>query len=295
MSRQQNQFSVCRRLLRIAILFLAVLSLLLILASISGFFERFFYFSDDIVYSHPDIPYEAVTFASADGPALSGWFFPADDPVGTIVHCHGNAQNMTAHWQLVRFLPARGFNLLVFDYRGYGESEGRPSRSGTVADAKAAVEYVLGRDDVDPERVGIYGQSIGGAIGAVVAASDERVRAAVIDCSFTSYRRMAAHALRLNPATRIAARPLAGLLIASGYDPIDHVGEIAPRPILIVHGTADELVPMEMSRELYQAAGENAELYLIDGAGHLDAHIIIPVEYPNRISRFFADAFAESE
>ena len=295
MSRQRNKFSIRRRLLRISILLLAALSLLLALAVISGCCERFFHHPDNVVYSHPDIPYEAVTFTSEDGTVLSGWFFPAERPIGTIVHCHGNAQNITAHWQLARFLPDRGFNLLVFDYRGYGESEGRPSRSGTVADARAAVEYVLARDDVDPDRVGIYGQSIGGAIGAVVAASDERVRAAVIDCSFTSYRRMAAHALRLNPVTRMVARPLVGLLIASGYDPIDHVGEIAPRPVLFVHGAADELVPKEMTRELYQAAGENAELYLVEGAGHLDAYMTAPVEYPNRISRFFADAFAESE
>ncbi|MFO7899409.1 MAG: alpha/beta fold hydrolase [Planctomycetota bacterium] len=274
---------------------MAILILLLVIATVSGCCERLFYYPDHVVYSVPDRPYEAVTFSSGDGTTLSGWFFPVDDPKGTIVHCHGNAQNMTSHWEFARFLPERGFNLLVFDYRGYGESGGSPGRQGTIADARAAVEYALGRDDVDARRVGMFGQSIGGAIAIVVAAGDDRIRAVVIDSAFTSYRAEAAHTLRRNPVTWLLAAPLARLLIASGSDPIDHVGRIAPRPVLFIHGTADRLVPPEMTRRLHEAAGERSELWLVDGARHLGSAAAEPVEYPARIGRFFAEAFAGAE
>ena len=272
------------------------LLVLIAIAAMSGCCERLFYHPTDAVYSTPDqynLSHEPVTFTSADGTALSGWFLPAVGRAkGTVVHCHGNAQNMTSHWQFAEFLPRRGFNLFVFDYRGYGRSEGSPDRQGTVEDARAAVDYVLGRDDVDPGRVGLFGQSLGGAVATVVAAGDQRVRGLVLDSTFTSYRDEAAHALRANPVTWLCAWPLSRLLIRSGLDPMDYIARIAPRPALLVHGTGDRVVPHEMSRELAEQAGEPKELWLVDGARHTASIYRAGETYKRKVCALFEKAFA---
>jgi len=264
----------------------------------SGCCQNLFYYPDANVYSTPaghSLKFEHVEFASKDGTRLTGWFIPAlGKPKGTVVHCHGNAQNMTSHWLFAEFLPRRQFNLLVFDYRGYGKSEGSPTRSGTIEDAQAAVDYVLGRKDIDPERVAVFGQSLGGAIAVVVAAGDKRVKGLVIESAFTSYQAEAAHALRSNPLTYIFSWPLSRLLIRSGLDPIDHVASISPRPMLIIHGTADRVVPCQMSRELAQAARDPKELWIVDDARHTAAAYLHKDEYERRVCQLFEKAFGGS-
>jgi len=261
----------------------------------SGCCNGLFYYPDARTYSTPaerGLAFEPVDFHSADGTQLTGWFIPAvGEPKGTIVHCHGNAQNMTSHWAFTEFLPRNRFNVFVFDYRGYGRSAGKPTRSGTVADAKAAVDYVIRRADVDAARVALFGQSLGGAIATVVAAEDARVKGLVLESAFSSYRAEAAHALRLNPITWLFAWPLSRTLISSGYDPEDHIASIAPRPVFLVHGTADRIVPSWMSEELHEAAGEPRELWIVDGARHTAAGMLHKDEYERRISEFFEKAF----
>ena len=267
----------------------------LIVAAGTGCCDRFFYYPSGELYSSPSdyrLAFEPVTFHSQDGTRLSGWFLPAEgEAKGTVIHCHGNAQNMTTHWLFVEFLPRRGYNLFVFDYRGYGTSEGSPSRRGTVDDAQAAVEHVLARDDVDPERVALFGQSLGGAIAVVVAAEDPRVRAVVVESAFTRYRDEAVHVLRRNPLTYLPARPLAWLLVRRGLDPAAHIARVSPRPVLIIHGTGDRLVPSEMSRELAALAGEPKELWLVDEARHLAVGTSHPTEYERKVCGFLEGAF----
>ena len=286
-----------RRALRSAADVVAVLLLIVAFAAVSGCCERLFYYPDDREYSTPaeaGLRHEAVEFRSADGTRLSGWFLPAVGAAkGTVVHCHGNAQNMTSHWRFVEFLPRLGYNLFVFDYRGYGASDGRPTRQGTFEDAEAAVAYVRSREDVDPERVGLFGQSLGGAIAVVVAARDPRIKGAVIDSAFSSHQAEAAHALRGNPVTWLLAWPLSRLVIRSGLDPIDYVADLPPRPVLFVHGTADRVVPCEMTRELAEKAGRRA--WLVDGARHTAAVYVEPEKYRKRVDDVFTRAFAKEE
>lgn len=120
----------------------------------SGCASKYFYYPTSTVHQTPAqhrLKYEDVTFRSKDGTKLNGWFLPAPGkPIGTVIHFHGNAQNMTAHFSFVDWIPREGFNLFVFDYRGYGESGGSPSRLGLYEDALAAIDYVKSRADVDP-------------------------------------------------------------------------------------------------------------------------------------------------
>jgi len=155
----------------------------LALLLLTGCVQSAFYHPDRVLYDSParlDLKFEQMTFASKDGTRLVGWFIPARgyaDPKrakGTVVHFHGNAQNMSAHWQFVDWLPQRGFNLFVFDYRGYGASQGSPEPKGVFEDSVAALDYVRARPDVDPRRLLVLGQSLGGTNAIAAVGSGER-------------------------------------------------------------------------------------------------------------------------
>ena len=288
---------VARRVVFGAIGAVVLALLLTVVVSMSGCCEQYFYYPTADVYSTPreyDLTFDAVEFPSKDGTRLTGWFIPAVGKAkGTIIHCHGNAENMTSHWQFAKFLPGRGLNLFVFDYRGYGKSDGRPTRRGTVDDAQAAVDYVCSRSGVDADRVGIFGQSLGGSIATVVAARDKRIKGAVIDSAFSSYQGEAAHQLRAGSLTRPFAGLLSRLFVRSGSDAVDHVAAISPRPILIIHGAADRVVPHEMSRALAEKAGEPKELWLVDGASHLAGSRDEREKFENKVCELFERAFAK--
>ena len=237
--------------------------------------DAFFYHPNAQAYESPrdyGLDYEPVSFHAEDGTRLHGWFFPAAaEPVGTVLHLHGNAGNITGHFQHVAWLPEAGWNVLCFDYRGYGQSEGRVTRAGTIADGHAALDYLVRRPGVDASRIVAFGQSLGGAVGVVLTAERNEIRGLATDGAFDGYRRIAAWHIRRNPLLFIAAWWVPRLLISDGDDPIDYAARIAPRPMLIMHGTADTVVPAAMARRLYDAARHPKELWLIDGADHYEA------------------------
>jgi fermentation-respiration switch protein FrsA (DUF1100 family) len=247
---------------------------------LNGCANGLFYYPDGHVYSTPDklgLPYKETWFSSADGTRLQGWFIPATTPVpalGTVVHFHGNAQNMTSHYQFVAWLPAEGFNVFVFDYRGYGASGGKkPTRQGTFEDGVAALAHVAGRPDVDPRRLIIYGQSLGGALALAVAGETHPcgVRAVIAESAFSTYRGAAGDAVGAIPALGWLLRPLAWLLVSGGHNPAAAVAEISPVPLLLIHGTADHVVPYRHGERLVAQAREPKCLLTMPGAGHTAA------------------------
>lgn len=253
--------------------------------------DGFFYHPTRKVYATPEelgLNYEPVDFASRDGARLHGWFFPGYEPVaGTVLHVHGNAGNITAQFGNVAWLPSFGWNVFCFDYRGYGRSKGRPTRAGTVADAHAALDYLLGRDDVDANRIVAFGESLGGAISIVVAGERPEIHGLVTDGAFSHYRRIAKWTVRQNPILRAVGWWVPKWLMVDGLDPIDYVSRISPRPILFMHGTADRIVPSDMAKELHAAACEPKELWLIEGMDHYQAlHEMSEQVYP-RLDGFF--------
>jgi fermentation-respiration switch protein FrsA (DUF1100 family) len=187
-----------------------------------------------------------------------------------VIHFHGNAANITNHIASVAWLPWEGYQLLLFDYRGYGQSDGAITREGSIIDSHAALDYALSRPDVDPNTVFAYGQSLGGAVAAYVAAERKEIRAVVIESSFPSYRDIAArHALKF-AMIDLFAKPLSWWLISDGYDPIDVIAEIAPRPLLVIVCTDDPICPADLGRQLYDQAGEPREFLEVE-AGHYQA------------------------
>jgi fermentation-respiration switch protein FrsA (DUF1100 family) len=253
--------------------------------------DRLFYHPTWKEYDRPErlnLAYESVRFPTADGLQLHGWFFPAASPAaGSVLHLHGNAGNITGHFHHVAWLPQAGWNVFCFDYRGYGRSPGRASRAGTITDAHAALDYLLSRPDVDPQRTVAFGQSLGGAVGIVLAAHRRELAGLAVDGAFDSYRGIANWHIRHNPILLVLAWWLPRLLMTDGYDPIDDVARVSPRPLLIIQGTADRIVDPQTARRLYDAARRPKELWLIDGADHYEALDELGEENRPRLLAFF--------
>lgn len=255
-----------------------LLAIVLLVLHFAGCMERMFY-----VPTRGPTPVppqfagaEAVQFNSADGTQLYGWFLPAQpnsadlrDDAGrapTILHVHGNAGNLLDHIGFTEYLPRAGFNLFIFDYRGYGQSQGvARSREPLIADTHAALDALLERADVDPQRIAMYGQSLGGAIGLNVMAHRPQIRAAVIESAFASWRDIAANVASQRDPPGLIGRALAALLIADTHRPDEAIAHIN-RPLLLIHGDGDNIVPVSHSRRLAAAAGKWAKLVeLTDG------------------------------
>jgi len=244
----------------------ATLIVVILLLRVFGCAERLFYHP---VREPTPVPRDArggslVRFESRDGTKLCGWFVPAQGGAAetlapTLLFVHGNAGNMNWHWGFVEDLPRAGFNLFIFDYRGYGESEGSAwSRGPLIQDADAALDALLAQPQVDASRVGIFAQSLGAAIALHVIAARPELRCAVLESPFASWRLAAATALGGN-APGFLARGLAALLIDDRDRPVDALMQVRV-PILILHGDRDRVVPIVHGRLLRDAAPERVTL-----------------------------------
>lgn len=280
-----------RRRLRVGLLFFAG-------ALLAGCGDDAFYRPDHFPYATPahfHQKYENVYFNSRDGTRLHGWFVPAQGKSrATIVYFQGNTKNMSAQYELVDWLPSAGYNVFTFDYRGYGKSQGKPSRQGVHDDALAALDYVAARKDTGTRNLVILGQSLGGAVGIVAAAERKQdIRAVIIDSAFSSYRRIA--------HDRAAQVPLLGPLVEAlfkpngEYDPLDYIGRISPVPIMFLHGTDDHVIPFAHSQQLYAKAGSPKELVLLKGGHHLEAFSRFLDKTRPLVLRFLDAALAEGE
>ncbi|MBI3777752.1 MAG: alpha/beta hydrolase [Gammaproteobacteria bacterium] len=218
--------------------------------------------------------YEDVNFQAGDGTPLHAWFLPAEGRVqGTILFLHGNAENISTHIMSVRWLPARGFNVFLLDYRGYGASGGVATLSGVQDDMDAALRHLLARKDVDPDRVVVLGQSLGGAIAIYnVAHSPYRrhIRALAVESAFASYREITREKLAAFWLTWPLQWPLSWT-VSDAYNPSAAVAGVSPIPLLIIHGDRDSIVPMHHGQELYDLAREPKQIWIVPGGGHIQA------------------------
>lgn len=247
-----------------------IAALLLTSVTCHASLDSLFYHPDHRLYATPaqdGYAFENVMFKSVDGTRLNGWFIQATgNALGTVIHYHGNAQNMTAHYSFVSWLPANSFNLFVFDYRGYGKSEGIPSRKGVYEDSVAALEYIKSRTDIDQRKIIVFGQSIGGANALTVVGRNhfKGIVGVVSESAFSSYKRVACeHAGWL--------KPLAYCLISNKLSPEEYIGDIAPIPLLIIHGTNDPIARYNHAKILFKKAAEPKQLWTIEGGGHISA------------------------
>lgn len=218
------------------------------------------------------LAYEDVYFQAGDGTPLHAWFLPAEGKAqGTILFLHGNAENISTHIMSVRWLPTRGFNVFLLDYRGYGVSGGTASLSGVQEDVDAALRILLARNDVDPDRVVVFGQSLGGAIAIYNVAHSpyrQHIRALVTESAFASYRQIAREKLSGFWLTWPLQWPLSWT-VSDAYSPSATVVNVSPIPLLIIHGDRDSIVPLHHGQQLYDLAREPKELWVVPDGGHI--------------------------
>jgi fermentation-respiration switch protein FrsA (DUF1100 family) len=273
---------------------LSALCLLLCLIGCSP--QSLFYYPNRQLYNEPErfkIAYEQVEYPSLNGKKLWAILMKTPEkPKGTVVHFHGNFGNLSDHFPLSTFFLKQGYDVLVFDYQGYGASEGKPTQKNTVEDGIASVRYAQAHLRDPATGVVVFGQSLGGAVGVVVTAKEPLVRAAVIESGFSSYSKMGREAMGRHwwswPMVPVA------FFLGGKYDPVKYVGDISPRPILFVHGDQDHTVQVHMSRDLYAAAKEPKKLWIIEGAGHLECRRVAGLLYEKTIVDFVTDALTGS-
>ncbi|HVR69813.1 MAG TPA: alpha/beta hydrolase [Vicinamibacteria bacterium] len=214
---------------------------------------------DDAPARH-GLAHEDALLRTADGESLHGWWFAARAAprLGHLVHFHGNAGNISHRLAEAVALTAAGFDVLLFDYRGYGRSTGRPHEEGLYRDARAAVDWVARRPGVDPSRAFYLGESLGGAV-ALELALERPPRGLVLQSTFTGLRDMAREHYPLVPA----------FLVPDGYPSLRRIAQLRA-PLLVIHGGRDEIVPFVHGQRLFAAAPEPKRFHPVTGAGHND-------------------------
>jgi hypothetical protein len=243
-------------------------------------FERLIYYPEaELIGSPADLglAYDDARFETADGVRLHGWYVPGRRSE-TLLWLHGNAGNISHRLDNLRLLHhAVGVGVLLFDYRGYGRSEGSPSETGLYEDARAALAYLRGRQDVDAARLVYFGRSLGSAV-AVDLALDHPPYRLILESPFASVRAM---------AKAIFPAPLA-LLAPSGFDNLAKIGRVRS-PLLVIHGDRDEVVPFEQGRQVFDAAGQPKAFYELRSAGHNDTYLVGGAPYFDRMRKFIED------
>jgi uncharacterized protein len=239
------------------------------------------------------VPHEEVSFRTEDGLLLGGWWLPSPEAKRTVIALHGHRGARHHCVGIAAAVWRTGANVLLFDHRGRGSSEGESVSLGhfETVDVSAAIGYALSRTPNVP--LGLIGYSMGGAVSLISAARDKRVGAVVADSPFTSERELVRALLRKQigplhgPVATLSERLLP--YDPGEVEPIKEVANIAPRATLFIHGPLDETCDPEDSVRLYRAAGEPKELWLLEAAGHCDAYFLDCETYCERVAAFFEE------
>ena len=198
------------------------------------------------------LKYETVTLLTADNVRLHAWWVPAEGARATVLLSHGNGGNLSNRLAKLKLLHDLGLNVLMYDYRGYGESAGVPSVAGVTADAQAAYDYLTKEKKLPPANVIDYGESLGGAVAAHLAATN-RVGALVLDSSFTNVQDMAKILL-----------PVLADKVPPGLDTLADLKNVKT-PVLVLHSSGDEVIPYTQGQHLFEAAGEPKQFVKLTG------------------------------
>lgn len=249
------------------------------------------------------LEYEPVSFVSRDGLRLGGWFVPGAEPTrGTVVFCHGHAGSLDPDLVYMPAFQQHGYNVLQFDFRAHGRSEGRHVSMGFYErlDLLGAMDYLLARGI---ERAGVLGFSMGGAVAISTAAQCPAIAAVVSDGGFARIGPTLQIGLTQRGVPRwvaLLAAPIIVRLVGwrlacdlPAADPVRWISHLSPRPLLLIHGGRDVYVPATEIERLYAVAGAPKDLWVVPEAEHRQVHRSRPQEYMARLLGFFDEALIE--
>jgi fermentation-respiration switch protein FrsA (DUF1100 family) len=260
------------RALRLAVLLCALGGLLLI------FEKRFIYLptrDHEVTPSALGLPHEDAWLVAEDGVRIHGWYLPVPDARWVTLVSHGNAGNISHRLDRALLLQGRlRSSVLLYDYRGYGASEGSPDEAGTYRDARAAYRWLVEQKHVRPDELVLFGESLGSAV-ALELALERPAAALVLEAPFTSVR---------DVARRTIFAPLAPF-VRTRYDSLARIPRLET-PLLVMQGDRDEVIPPALGRRLFDAAPEPKRYYAIPGAGHNDTYLVGGAAYWKALSDF---------
>jgi fermentation-respiration switch protein FrsA (DUF1100 family) len=225
------------------------------------------------------LAYRDATFTAEDGKTLHGWFFPGEKDHPVILHFHGNAGNISHRLDLIRHLLHKRLQVFIFDYRGFGKSEGRPSEQGLYRDGVAAYDHLVQKEGILPGKIVLHGHSIGAAV-AVEVALNRSVKSVILESAFTSTRDM---------AKTMPLFILFSPLLPANYNNLEKVPRLHI-PKLIIHGDSDEIVPFSMGERLFDSMAEPRQFLRLEGAGHNDTYVVGGEPYLDSIEKFAEDS-----
>ncbi|HNT57581.1 MAG TPA: alpha/beta hydrolase [Syntrophales bacterium] len=242
---------------------------------------RFVFFPTAAMEGSPadrGLSFEDIHFTAADGTPLSGWFVPGGregPPQGTVLFCHGNAGNISHRVESILLFHEMDLDVFIFDYRGYGGSAGKPSEEGTTRDAEGAWRYLTERRSIPPERIVLFGRSLGGSVAACLAAKTAPA-GLIVESAFTSIPDLAAHLYPYLPM-----RPILKLRF-----PTRNCLQRVSCPVLVIHSRDDEIIPFRHGKALYEAAA-GPKRFLEIGGGHNDGFFLSENVYREGLKEFF--------
>lgn len=253
-----------------------------------------------------ELPLEDVVFPSRDGVRLSGWFVPAERAVGGVILCHGFPSNRAEMLPLAGLLREAGFHLLLFDFRALGRSEGNLCTIGhhEVRDLLGAVDYMTRRPEMAGLNLGVFGNSMGGAVAIMAAAEDTRISAVATHGAYATLETAIAQRCRmaLGPLGPAMHRPTVWWgrrlwmdVHPRDVSPTDVVDALSPRPLLLLHGANDRTIRTEDARALYNRAAEPRQLVMLPRSWHIWVHPLDRPIYERSISEFFRSALHSEE
>jgi hypothetical protein len=209
------------------------------------------------------LAYEDIRLKTADGVDLHGWYIPAPQPRGTVLFLHGNAGNISHRLDSLEMFHRLGYSTLIFDYRGYGNSGGKPTEQGTYRDAEAAWRYLTEQRHTPECRIVLFGESLGGAVASCLA-TRQKPAALVIASGFTSVPELGQQLYPYLPVKLVAN---------IRYDTREYLRAVTA-PVLIAHSPQDDIIPFEHGRALYAAANPPKQFLELAG-GHNDGFIFM--------------------
>ncbi len=244
------------------------------------------------------LAYENVTFKTTDKVQLKGWFITSPQESNkTIIFMHDWGMNRSDVFKNTYFLCDLGFNLFYFDFRALGESGGKTSSLGylELRDIKAALEFLKETRPQFCEKIGLYGLSLGGMVAICEAAHNPEIACVVTEASYYSLRRVVSRWVWMK--YHIPYFPLLPLVLRyirknlgispEQYSPKENIAKLAPRPVFLIHGRYDNLVPAAQAKLLYRIAGEPKEIWLVPGAKHNKCAEVGGFEYKQKMADFY--------